>query len=62
MAVDDVQGSLKLNQHKSDVDHAAVTVALAQQSDPAAQQLARMMRGMRPQAFANQSVRPEGSV
>ena len=52
MAVDDVQGSFKLNQHKSDVDHAAVTVALSQQSDPAAQQLARTMRAMRPQALA----------
>jgi transcriptional regulator len=52
MAVDDVQGSFKLNQHKSDVDHAAVTIALAQQSDPAAQQLARTMCAMRPQAFA----------
>jgi transcriptional regulator len=44
-------GSFKLNQHKSDVDHAAVTATLAQQSDPAAQQLAGTMRAMRPQAF-----------
>jgi transcriptional regulator len=68
MAVDHVEGSFKLNQHKSDVDHAAVTVALAQQSDPAAQQLARTMRMMRPPALAadmaalNDTAAPEGSV
>jgi transcriptional regulator len=68
MAVDDIEGSFKLNQHKSDVDHAAVTTALTQQSDPAAQQLARTMRTMRPRAFAvaaavlNEAVTPEGSV
>jgi transcriptional regulator len=63
MAVDDVQGSFKLNQHKSDVDHAAVTAALAQQSDPAAQYLARTMRAMRPHVFAaemNGAATPEG--
>jgi transcriptional regulator len=57
MAVDDVEGSFKLNQHKSDVDYTAVTVALAQQSDPAAQQLAQTMRAIRPQAFA-----PDGAA
>ena len=62
MSVDAVEGSFKLNQHKSDVDHAAVATALAQQSDPAAQQLARAMRAMRPQAFANESVPLERGV
>ena len=38
MSVDEVAGSFKLNQHKSDVDHAAVAAALAQQADAAAQQ------------------------
>jgi transcriptional regulator len=56
MAVDDVEGSFKLNQHKSDVDHAAVMAALAQQGDPAAQQLARIMGAMRPQAFATETI------
>lgn len=51
MSVDEVEGSFKLNQHKSDVDHAAIAGALALQADPAAQQLARTMRAMRPQAF-----------
>jgi transcriptional regulator len=62
MSVDDVQGSFKLNQHKSDVDHAAVTVALARQDDPAAQQLARMMGAMRPQAFAAETIPPHESA
>jgi transcriptional regulator len=68
MSVDDVQGSFKLNQHKSDVDHAAVIVALGRQDDPAAQQLARTMRGMRPQAFVaatvplNAAAAPEGDL
>jgi transcriptional regulator len=52
MAVDDVEGSFKLHQHKSDADHVTVTDALARQTDPAAQQLARTMGAMRPQAFA----------
>jgi transcriptional regulator len=60
MAVDLVEGSFKLNQHKSDADHAAVTKALAQQSDPAAQNLAHTMRLMRPQAFPDAT--SEGSA
>jgi transcriptional regulator len=52
MTVEEIEGSFKLNQHKSDVDHAAITNALALQADPGAQQLARTMRAMRPQAFA----------
>jgi transcriptional regulator len=68
MSVDEIEGSFKLNQHKSDVDHAAIAAALASQSDPAAQQLASTMRQMRPQAFANPTTqlnatsRPEGTL
>jgi transcriptional regulator len=62
MAVDNVEGSFKLNQHKSDVDHAAVSAALAQQSDPSAQQLARTMRAMRPQASAAGTVPLNGGA
>jgi transcriptional regulator len=51
MTVEEVEGSFKLNQHKSDVDHAAVTDALASQADPGAQELARTMRALRPQLF-----------
>jgi len=52
MTVEEVAGSFKLNQHKSEVDYAAVATALAAQSDPGSQQIARLMREMRPQAFA----------
>src|ERR1700692_624245 len=33
MSVDEVEGSFKLNQHKSDTDHVAVTTALARQPE-----------------------------
>jgi transcriptional regulator len=51
MTVEEVEGSFKLNQHKSDADHVAVTTALAAQADAAAQRIAADMRAMRPQAF-----------
>ena len=37
MTVEEIEGSFKLNQHKSDADHMAVANALAQQDDPASQ-------------------------
>jgi transcriptional regulator len=55
MSVDEVEGSFKLNQHKSDVDHVGVATALAQQPDAAAKILAGEMRLLRPQLFANQT-------
>jgi transcriptional regulator len=48
MSVDEVEGSFKLNQHKSDVDHAAVATALEQQPEAAARVVAREMRALRP--------------
>jgi transcriptional regulator len=51
MTVEQIEGSFKLNQHKSDVDHVAVANALAQQPDAAAQALAGEMRALRPQLF-----------
>jgi transcriptional regulator len=52
MAVEEVEGSFKLNQHKSDADHVAVTRALALQTSAGAGILSDAMRAMRPQAFA----------
>src|SRR6202043_2844268 len=52
MTVDKIEGSFKLNQHKSDVDHVAVATALARQPEVAAQVLAGEMRALRPQLFA----------
>ena len=55
MTIEEIEGSFKLNQHKSDVDHAAIVNALARQPEAAAQVLAREMRGLRPQLFANET-------
>lgn len=52
MTVEDVHGSFKLNQHKSDADHVAVATALGLQTSPGAQAIARKMRALRPHAFA----------
>jgi transcriptional regulator len=52
MTVEEVEGSFKLNQHKSEVDYAAVANALATQSEPGSREIARLMRETRPQAFA----------
>ena len=47
MTVEDIEGSFKLNQHKSDADHIAVANALAQQGDPASRAIAGEMRKLR---------------
>jgi transcriptional regulator len=62
MTVEEIEGSFKLNQHKSDVDHAAIANALALQADAGAQQLARAMRAIRPQAFVDESFADEAFV
>jgi transcriptional regulator len=49
MTVDEIEGSFKLNQHKSDVDHAGVTNALALQDDAGAQAIGQQMVALRPQ-------------
>jgi transcriptional regulator len=52
MTVEDVEGSFKLNQHKSEADYVAIADALALQGDTGSQQIASLMRETRPQAFA----------
>ena len=54
MAVDEVEGSFKLNQHKSDADYAAVAGALSMQPDAASKLLAGEMRALRPALFADE--------
>jgi transcriptional regulator len=49
MSVDVVEGSFKLNQHKSDADFAAIAAALLQQHDEAAQTIGKQMVALRPQ-------------
>lgn len=56
MNVEDVEGSFKLNQHKSEADYAAIGNALGLQADTGSQQIADLMRAMRPQAFAAESI------
>jgi transcriptional regulator len=48
MTVEKVEGSFKLNQHKSDVDHAAIASVLMQRHDEAAQTIAKQMVALRP--------------
>jgi transcriptional regulator len=49
MSVDEVEGSFKLNQHKSDVDYVAIASALLQRDDEAAQTIGKQMVALRPQ-------------
>lgn len=51
MTVEDVEGSFKLNQHKSDADYTALSEALAGQPDADARVIAGLMREARPLAF-----------
>jgi len=62
MTVEEVEGSFKLNQHKSEADYTAVANALASQRDAGSQQIAGLMREVRPQAFADQTNQLERSV
>ena len=52
MRVEDVEGSFKLNQQKSEADYAAVANGLAAMPDHGSQTIAQLMRETRPQAFA----------
>ena len=65
MTVDEIEGSFKLNQHKSDADYTALTEALATQPDADARVIAGLMREARPLAFAqqnNETTTPERNV
>jgi transcriptional regulator len=48
MEVLSIEGSFKLNQHKSDADNVSVAAALAGQDDPAAKAVAARMVALRP--------------
>ena len=49
MTVDEIEGSFKLNQHKSDADHTAIASAMLQRPDEAAQTIGKQMVAQRPQ-------------
>jgi transcriptional regulator len=54
MTVDGIEGSFKLNQHKSDADYTALTEALATQPEVDSRVIAGLMREARPLAFPAQ--------
>jgi transcriptional regulator len=62
MTVEEVEGSFKLNQHKTEADYRAVNAALASRADADAQEIAQLMREARPAAFANEAADSEGSA
>jgi transcriptional regulator len=62
MTVEEVEGSFKLNQHKSEADYAAVATALGSQRNAGPQQIAGLMRETRPQAFATTTNQLERTV
>ena len=63
MTVEEVEGSFKLNQHKSDADYVAIAGSLASQADAGAQHIAQLMGEARPQAWllANETTSPKGT-
>jgi transcriptional regulator len=60
MTVDEVEGSFKLNQHKSDADYAAIATELGRQPEAGAKVIADEMRRLRPQLFEGGSA-PSGA-
>ena len=55
MTIEEIEGSFKLNQHKSDADYTAISNALASQADADAGAIAGLMRAARPQAFVTET-------
>jgi transcriptional regulator len=53
MTVDQVEGSFKLNQHKSDADYAAIAAAMLRQQDDTARTIGKRMVALRPQLDYN---------
>jgi transcriptional regulator len=51
MTVEEIEGSFKFSQHKSEADFAAVSNALAVQGNAGSAEIAGLMRAARPQAF-----------
>jgi transcriptional regulator len=62
MTVEEVEGSFKLNQHKSEPDYVAIAGSLASQTEAGAKHIAHLMKEARPQAFASETNRLERSA
>ncbi|MCK1360409.1 FMN-binding negative transcriptional regulator [Bradyrhizobium sp. 199] len=61
MNVEEVEGSFKLNQHKSDADYTAIANALSA-GDASAKQISQLMRQARPQIFEHDTNKLERSA
>jgi transcriptional regulator len=61
MTVEDIEGSFKLNQHKSDVDHAAIAIELLGQGDAGAHVIGKRMVALRPHLDYD-SLAPAGAL
>ncbi len=48
MTIEEVEGTFKLNQHKSDVDHIAIALEMNAQPDEAAKTIGQRMVALRP--------------
>jgi transcriptional regulator len=62
MTVEEVEGTFKLSQHKSETDFAAIAGSLAAQADAGSQQIADLMKAARPDVFANETNQIERSA
>jgi transcriptional regulator len=62
MTVEEVEGSFKLNQHKSDADYTALSDALGSQADAASRTIAGLTREARPLAFATDTVQTQQAI
>ena len=62
MNVEEVEGSFKLNQHKSGADYIAIANALGAQRAAGAKEIAQLMQDVRPEAFAAETDKLERSV
>jgi len=61
MTVEEVEGSFRLNQHKSDADYSAIADALGE-GNADARKISLLMRQARPQIFADDTNKLERSV
>ena len=59
MTVEEIEGSFKFSQHKSEADFAAVSNALASQGNAGSAEIAGLMRAARPQAFISETTTNE---
>ena len=62
MTVEEIEGSFKLNQHKSEADYTAIANALGAQPHPDAKEIAQLMQDARPEAFADETNKLERSA